>query len=142
MFEYNRDEFVKEAEESFELYGFKDIKASDVNVVADNDFFSLSYSVGESVFSVSYSGDNAVTRFTSSFKHSSLYFTFERTYDIDKLEANDEDVFSYIVNYEGYYGNKLVSELIKEGSKDLSGYETFSQCLSDILLSLLGYADK
>lgn len=142
MFEYNRDEFVKEAEESFELYGFKDIKASDVNVVADNDFFSLSYSVGESVFSVSYSGDNSVTRFTSSFKHSSLYFTFERTYDIDKLEANDEDVFSYIVNYEGYYGNKLVSERIKEGLKDLSGYETFSQCLSDILLSLLGYADK
>lgn len=142
MFEYNRDEFVKEAEESFKLYGFKDIKPSDVNVVVDNDFLSLSYSVGESVFSVSYSGDNSVTRFTSSFKHHSLYFTFERNYDIDKLEADNEDIFSYIVNYEGYYGNKLVSELIKEGSKDLSGYETFSQCLSDIALSLLGYADK
>ena len=142
MFEYNRDVFVNEAERSFEVYGFKDIKPSDVNVVVDSDFLSLSYSVGNSVFSVSYNGDNAVTRFTSSFEHHSLYFTFERNYDIDRLEINDEDVYSYIVNYEGYYGNKLVSERIKEGLKDLSGYETFSQCLSDILLSVLGYADK
>ena len=142
MLNYERDNFVKEAERSFNLYGFKDINPSDVGVVADDDFLSLSYSVGESVFSVSYSGDDVVTRFTSSFNHSGLYFIFERSYDIDKLESDDEDVFSYIVNYEGYYGNKLVSERIKEGIKDLSGYETFSQCLSDILLSLLGYADK
>ena len=142
MLEYNRNKFVNEAERCFELYGFKDIKASDINVFVDSDFISLSYSVGESVFSVLCSGDNALRRFTSSFNHSALYFTFERSYDVDKLEADDENVFSYIVNYEGYYGNKLVSELVKEGSKDLSGYETFTQCLSDILLSLLGYANK
>ena len=142
MFEYNREVLLTELEESFELYGFKGVKTSDVSVVVDSDFFSLSYSVGNSVFSVSYSGDNAVSLFTSSFKYNDLYFTFERNYDIDKLEADNEAIFSYIVNYEGYYGNKLVSELIKEGSKDLSGYETFSQCLSDIALSLLGYADK
>lgn len=142
MLEYNRNKFVKEAERSFELYGFKDIKVSDICVFVDSDYLSLSYSVGDSVFSVSCNGDNAVTRFTSSFKHHSLYFDFERNYDIDELEDKKEDVFSYIINYEGYYGTKLISELVKEGSEDLSEYKTFSQCLSDILLSLLGYADK
>lgn len=142
MFEYNREVLLKELEESFKLYGFKGLKPSDVSVVADSDFFSLSYSVGNSVFSVSYSGDNAVTLFTSSFKYNDLHFTFERNYDINKLESDGEDVFSYILNYEGYYGNKLVSEFVKENSKDLLGYEVFSQCLSDILLSVLGYADK
>lgn len=142
MLEYNRNKLVKEAERNFELHGFKDIKASDICVFVDSDYLSLSYSVGNSVFSVSYITDNSIKRFTSSFKHHSLYFAFERNYDIDELEDKEEDVFSYIVNYEGYYGTKLISELVKEGSEDLSEYKTFSQCLSDILLSLLGYADK
>ena len=144
MLEYKHDRnvFVKEVERCFELYGFKDIKASDVYVFVDSDYLSLSYSVGDSVFSVSYTDDDSVRQFTSSFKHHSLCFTFERNYDIDELEDKEENVYSYIFNYEGYYGNKLVSELVKEGSKDLSEYKTFSQCLSDILLSVLGYTDK
>ena len=136
MFEYNRDEFVKEAEDSFKLYGFNRIKASDINVLVDSDFFSLSYRVdNEYTFSVSYSGDNSATRFTSSLTCNAV--SFDRNYDIDNLERDKEDVYSYILNFEGYYGNELVSKF-----SDLKGYEGFSQCLSDILLSLLGYADK
>lgn len=139
MFEYNRDNFVKEAEGSFELYGFKNIKASDINVLVDSDFVSLSYSVCGFVFSVSYVGDNSAERFSSSVEHN--YTSFERNYNIDRIEASGEDVYSCILNYEGYYGSKLVSEF-KEDYKDLAGYEVFNQCLADILLSLLGYADK
>ena len=139
MFEYNRDNFVKEAQRSFELYGFRNIKASDINVLVDNDFVSLSYSAYGFVFSVSYVGDNSAERFSSSVEHNSV--SFVRDYDIDKLEASGEDIYSCILNYEGYYGSKLVSEF-KEDYKDLAGYETFNQCLADILLSLLGYADK
>ena len=141
MLEFNREDLLKEVGEGLTVYGIKDIDVNKLNVLFTDNFVSVAYEVDEDIaFSVRYSNNTRHYKdFSSLFKVGES--TFSRTYDIDKLENKEEDIYSYILNSEGYYGNKLLEEHVEE-YKVLKNFESFNQCLADALLSLLGYADK
>ena len=142
MLNYDYDKVLGKLKEEFEAYGFKDTDEYKLSVLGTGDFLSVSYDEDADVsFSVKYRhlDEGNYRELSSVFRIGAV--DFARTYDINKLRNKGEDVYSYILNSEGYYGNKLVDEYVEE-YEVLEQYRAFNQALADTLLSLFVYTEK
>lgn len=142
MLEFNREEVLKKVGKEFELYGFKDTDEYKLSVVGTSDLLVVSYDEDADIsFSVKYRhlDEGNYRELSSVFRIGAV--DFARIYDINKLRNKGVDIYTYILNSEGYYGNKLVDEYVDE-YKTLEQYRLFNQALADILLSLFGYTDR
>ena len=139
------EKFLEEVEKEFEFYNVPYDRdrlhfECDVNYDKDEDYLFLLYKLNDDTYvSSKYYSDKDDNLFYRTEEKFGAY-KFVREYDITRLLDEGEDIFSLVLNAEGFYGVKNIEDFL-EDNDELQKYRFLAQCLSSAILSAEGYYD-
>lgn len=139
------EQFLESVREEFNFYDVSYDRdrlhfECDVNYDKDEDYLFLLYKLNDDTHvSGKYYSDKDDNLFYRTEEKFGAY-KFVREYDITRLLEEGEDIFSLVLNAEGFYGVKNIEDIFEDDEK-LQKYRYLAQCLSSAILSAEGYYD-